>query len=430
MRIALVADDRSPLTQLCRHDDPRLGAQAARVSSLARELARLGHRITIYARRDSRGLPGSAILAPGVTVEHLAAGPPAPLPPDKPAAHVAEFRRQLAERWRRNRPDIAHAHSWTSGLAALAAARDLGLPVAQTFGSLAAAEQRHRTPVCPSVARIRLEAGIARRADVVLVTSAEQQADLALLGVSRARIRVVPCGVDPQRFTPAGPAAERNGRARLLAAEPLTAALGLDIAMGALAEIPGAELVISGGPHPGEVSRHQACRDLRRLARKLGVDDRLVFTGAVAPNQLPPLLRSADLLVSTAPYEPAGLVAIQSMACGTPVAAAAAGAEQDAVIDSTTGLLVPPGNPRQLALRIRRLLANSMQLEAYGIAAADRARSRYSWARIARETLAAYSSARRRPAAAAAARDGEPLAVPAREAPEAIHAGARAQANR
>src|SRR5215472_10147940 len=423
MRIALVADDCSSLTQLCQHDDPRLGAQAARVSSLAGELARLGHRITIYARRDSKGLPGSAILAPGITVEHVTAGPPAPVPSDKPAAHVAEFSRCLAERWRRNRPDIAHAHSWTSGLAALAGARDLGLPVAQTFGSLAAAELRYRTPERPSAARIRLEAGIARRADVVLATSTDQQADLARLGVSKARIRVVPCGVDPRRFRPDGPAAERNGHARLLAAEPLTAALGLDIAMGALAEIPRAELVITGGPGPGEVSKHQACRDLRRAARELGVHDRLVFTGAVAPGELPALLRSADLLVSTAPYEPAGLVAIQSMACGTPVVAAAGGAEQDAVIDSTTGLLVPPGQPRQLALRVRRLLGNSMQLEAYGIAAADRARSRYSWARIARETLAAYASARRRPAARAAARDPEPVAQPAREA---IHAGARA----
>ena len=90
------------------------------------------------------------------------------------------------------------------------------------------------------------------------------------------------------------------------------------------------------------------------------------------------------------------------------------------MIDSTTGLVVPPRQPRQLALRIRRLLGNSMQLEAYGIAAADRARSRYSWERIARETLAAYGSVLRRPAAAAALPEGEPAGALARGA---IHAG-------
>jgi hypothetical protein len=71
------------------------------------------------------------------------------------------------------------------------------------------------------------------------------------------------------------------------------------------------------------------------------------------------------------------------------------------VVDLTTGLLTPQARPAQLALRIRKLLANSLRLEAYGIAAADRAKSRYSWERIARETLSAYESCPQRPAAAA-----------------------------
>lgn len=415
MRIALVADDRSPLTQHCQHDDPGCGAQTARVGSLARALARLGHRVTIYARSDSRGLPGSAILAPGVTVEHLAAGPPTPLADGKLAAHLAEFSGHLAQRWRRNRPDIAHAHSWTSGLAALAAARGIGVPVAQTFGSLAAAEKRHRVPGRPSKARLRLEPGIARSADIVLASSAEELADLARLGVRRPRTRVVPCGVDTQLFTPEGPAAARNGRPRLLAGQTLTEARGLEIAVRALAEIPDAELVITGGPSRDTMSGDSTYRDLARIARSLRVRDRLVFTGAVVDGGFPALLRSADLLVSTAPYEPVGMVSIQAMACGTPVVAATVGAETDSVIDSTTGLLLPPGQPMQLARRIRRLLGNSMQLEAYGIAAADRAKSRYSWERIARETLAAYEACRRSPAATAA-RDAEPVRAPSGEA--------------
>jgi D-inositol-3-phosphate glycosyltransferase len=415
MRIALVADDCSPLTQLSRHDDAGFGVQAARAGSLARALARLGHRVTIYARSDAGGLPGSAILAPGVTVEHVAAGPPTPLADDKLVAHLAEFSGHLAQRWRRNRPDIVHAHSWTSGLAALAAARDIGVPVAQTFGSLAAAERRHRVPGRQSEARLRLEPGIARSADMVLASSADELADLARLGVRRARARVVPCGVDTQLFTPEGPAAARNGRPRLLAAETLTAARGPEIAVRALAEIPDAELVVTGGPSRGEISRNSAYRDLARIARSLRVRDRVVFTGAVAGGEFPALLRSADLVVSTAPYEPLGTVSIQAMACGIPVVAATVGAEADAVIDSTTGLLLPPGQPMQLARRIRRLLGNSMQLEAYGIAAADRAKSRYSWERIARETLAAYEACRRSPEAAVV-REAEPVRSPAREA--------------
>jgi glycosyltransferase involved in cell wall biosynthesis len=427
MRIALVAPSSNPLAE---HLDPRSADEATRVTSLAQALARAGHRITIYARKDSSALPDSVILAPGVTVEHVTAGPLAPLDTGNFTAHLPEFSRCLAQRWRRNRPDIVHAHSWTMGLAALAGARGLDLPVAQTFGSLGAAEWRGRPPVPPSDARIRLEACIARSADVVLASSSEELADLARLGVPRARIRVVPCGIDTEQFSPEGPVAERNGRTRLLAGEPLTAPDSLAIAVHALAEIPDAELVITGGPDQAKLGKDKNRRELMRLARKLGVHTRLVFTGRVAPADLPALLRSADLLVSTAPYEPVGMMALQAMACGTPVIATAGGAARDAVVDMTTGLLMPPGRPAQLSVRIRRLLGNPLRHEAYGIAATDRARSRYSWERIGRETLAAYARCVRRPAAAAAADEirsappqGTPAAPVAAPAARRVHAG-------
>jgi glycosyltransferase involved in cell wall biosynthesis len=89
-------------------------------------------------------------------------------------------------------------------------------------------------------------------------------------------------------------------------------------------------------------------------------------------------------------YEPFGLAPLEAMACGTPVVAAAGGSHQDEVIDGTTGVLITPGSPAALARRIRQLLACPMLLQGYGIAAADRASTRYSWERIAKETLAVY----------------------------------------
>jgi len=62
-------------------------------------------------------------------------------------------------------------------------------------------------------------------------------------------------------------------------------------------------------------------------------------------------------------------------------------------VDGTTGILVPPGRPALLAHRIRQLLSHPMLLEAFSVAAADRVKSRYSWDRIAHETLAVYDSA-------------------------------------
>ena len=139
MRIALVAHHGSPLTQATSQES---FPQAAGIAEHAQVLAKLGHRVTIYARRDSRGLPGSAILAPGVTVEHVAAGRPAPLADDELAGTVAAFSGYLAQRWHRTPPDLVHAYFWLSGLAALAAVRDLGAPLVQTFGALHGPRQR------------------------------------------------------------------------------------------------------------------------------------------------------------------------------------------------------------------------------------------------------------------------------------------------
>ena len=91
--------------------------------------------------------------------------------------------------------------------------------------------------------------------------------------------------------------------------------------------------------------------------------------------------------------EATAITSIQAMACGTPVVATANGAHLDAVVDGTTGILVQPLRPALLAQRIRALLAHPMLLEAFSVAATDRARSRYSWDRIAHETLAVYDTA-------------------------------------
>ena len=210
------------------------------------------------------------------------------------------------------------------------------------------------------------------------------------MGVPRAAVTVVPCGVDTDEFTPEGPVAKRNGHPRLLAVEPLRKGRGLDILVRVLARVPGAELVIAGGPARAQLGKDEVYRDLAAEAERFGVADRVTFAGKVAAGSLPALLRSADLLVSAAPDDPSGAMALAAMACGTPVAAGAVGGLRDAVLDGTTGVLVQPDRPDMLARRVRLLLASPLRLEAFGIAAADRATARYSWDRISRETLAVY----------------------------------------
>jgi glycosyltransferase involved in cell wall biosynthesis len=390
MKIALVAEQASQLnpTRGAMPTEPE--GQALGLTSLAGSLAGLGHDVTIYARKDSAVQSARTDLAPGVSLERLPAGPAVPLPADKVLAHMAAFSGKLAQRWQQSSPDIVHAHFWTGGLAALAATRDFPVPVVQTFHSLGISEQRHHGAPAGPAARLRMEALIARSVSAVLASSSAEQEDLARLGVPRRSVTVVPYGVDTTQFDPEGPVARRSSKPRLLAVDPLTDQAGVAGIIRALADVPGCELVIAGGPPRAELDGSPVYRALAQLAVRLGVAGRVVFAGQVSRTRLPALLRSADLLVHTAVYEPFGMTPLEAMACGTPVMATAGGSHQDEIVDGATGVLVRPGQPAMLAARIRQLLASPMLLQGYGIAAADRARARYSWERIGRETAAVY----------------------------------------
>jgi D-inositol-3-phosphate glycosyltransferase len=409
MKIALVAQNATPLHPRAGsgpdHDDVGL-------SELTRKLADQGHQVTVYAQKNLAGQPGQAELHAGVQVEHIDAGPvpetaagPDGLDDAGLLERVPAFSGPLRSIWQSERPDVVHALRWTSGLAALAAARGLGIPVVQEFSSLSVTERRdaglpdlrgrRAEPGAvkangASAARIRLEPAIGRSASAVVATNSAEVSDLASLGVRRSAIRVVPWGVDTELFTPEGPVAKRNGRPRLLTAADLTQRKPLETLMRALTRIPAAELLVVGGPAEADLPGNDNYVKLAKLAATLGITDRVIFTGKVEYGAMPPLLRSADLVISTCQYEPSGTTSLQAMACATPVIAPPVGGHLDAVVDGTTGIILPPDRPALLAQRIRQLLAHPMLIEAYGMAAVDRVRSRYSWDRIAHETLAVY----------------------------------------
>jgi len=390
MKIALVAQHSTPVPAA----DGSTAGDDARLVEMSRSLAGEGHQVTVYARRNGESLPERATLAPGVTVEYV--GPADPGAGDsRLVAQVGAFSAPLHDRWAEDRPDVVHAVRWTSGLAALSAARDLGLPVVQTFDQLGVTERRHGLiPAGAGTERIRLEPAIGRTVDAVVANSYDEETDLTRLGIPRRAIRVIPTGIDTGEFTPEGPACERGDRHRLVTVADLaTEQESLGILLQAMAKIPGAELVVAGGPHRGELRDDLSYRRLARLSDTLGLHGRVFFAGQVADPALPPLLRSADLMVNVNQHEASAVASIKAMACGTPVVASANGAHLDAVVDGTTGILVQPLRPALLAQKIRALLAHPMQLEAFSVAATDRARSRYSWDRIAHETLAVYDTA-------------------------------------
>lgn len=388
MRIAMVSEHASPLAALGGAD---AGGQNVHVAELSAALSRQGHDVTVYTRRENRRVAATVETPDGYRVVHVPAGPARKLPKDELLPHMGEFGRMLRSRWAKDRPDVVHAHFWMSGLASILAAKDLGIPVTQTFHALGVVKRRYQGKKDTSPPeRIRFERMIAKQADRVIATCSDEVFELVRMGLPRSRASVVPCGVDLTEFTPDGETAPRTARQRIVSVGRLVPRKGFDLAIAALPSLQDTELVIAGGQDSGSLAGAPEVRRLREIADRAGVADRVRLPGLVSRADMPALLRSADAVVCTPWYEPFGIVPLEAMACGVPVVATAVGGLTDTVVDGVTGLLVPPRSPKDLAGALRRLLGDASARESFGIAGTDRVRARYSWDRVAADTLRAY----------------------------------------
>lgn len=304
----------------------------------------------------------------------------------------------FAQRWGQDRPDVVHAHGWTQSLAALAAARPVGVPVVASLHRV----QRTAIRSGPDPEQ-RLQRAVCHEACAVLATCTSERDHLLRIGVPRHLVSVVPCGVDTHVFSPVGPVADRDSRPRLLTAGRLLARKGFDTAIRALHRIPEAELVIAAAVEDRVDERWaDELRRLRQLASRLGIAERVHLVGAVPHADMPALFRSADAVLCVPSHGRFCLVALEAMACGVPVVGTPVGGLPDMIVPGSTGDLVPARRADALAAVVRRLLADPFRREAYSIAALDRARSRYRWSRIAQDTAALYEQAHQR------ARAGQP----------------------
>lgn len=389
MRIAMVSEHASPLAVLGGAD---AGGQNVHVAALAGALARRGHEVVVYTRRDDAALAKQVRLAPGLIVEHVDAGPPVVLPKDDLLPHMGAFAAELREAWTQWRPDVVHAHFWMSGHATLRAARGLGIPVAQTFHALGVVKKRYQGELDTSPGpRLEIEREIVRGVDRIVATCTDEAFELMRLGADSERVTVIPCGVDLERFTPDGPAEPRTpGVRRIVGVSRLVQRKGVGNLVRALADVPDAELVIAGGPDQAHLMDDPEAVRIAGIARESGVLDRVDLRGRVSRDDLPALLRSADVVVCAPWYEPFGIVPLEAMACGVPVVASAVGGMIDTVVDGITGVHVPPRDPDRLAGALRAVLDDEASRREYGRAGASRARRLYDWERVAASTLEVY----------------------------------------
>ncbi|MEU8233983.1 glycosyltransferase [Actinoplanes sp. NPDC048967] len=385
MRIAMISEHASPLTTR-----DTTGAQQRHVAELSAALAELGHEVRVYTRRDDPHLPAIVKMSEGVHVVHVPAGPALALPPEQLLSHMGDFAQWLRTEWRDTDwlPEVAHAHFWTSGLAAVTAARQVGIPVVQSFHELGEAG-----PAGGGATRAGYERALGRAVDRVVAQTQNEALGLVRIGVPRTQLTVVPAGVDSDRFTPEGPTVERDPeRPRILSVGRLVERKGYGDVIQAMRYLPGAEYVVVGGPSAAQLATDPQAKKLRALAEHYQVADRVRLVGSVPSADMPRWYRSADLLVAAPWQEQFELAPLEAMACGVPVIGTSVGGINETVVDGLTGDLIPARDPRALGGALRRLVNDKVRRFAYATAALDRARQAYSWKRVAAQVGSVYAA--------------------------------------
>lgn len=357
-------------------------------AQLCSALTTRGHDVTCHVRQQRRARVERPATADFRVVATRVGPPPGGTAADV-LPFVGDWAATLQRRWTVDRPDIVHAYGWLGGLAAQLAARRQNWPTIQTFQSLAALSKSSADRSDDS-ARERIEPLLARHADWVTVESTAELEALTRLLHSRARMSVISGGVDGDRYTPVGPANDRDGllRALCLASKPLSTN-GFDMAIATLPRAAATELVIAEtAPNSGRDDRARA--KLERLAAKFGVNQRVRFLGTVSDDDMPGLMRSADVLLCL-PQQPARATRVlQAMASGLAVVGPPTGVLNDLVVNDVTGLLLSADDPRELASVLRHLAGERFRCNGMGAAGRNRALSRYTWDRIALDSLAIY----------------------------------------
>lgn len=410
LRIAMLSVHTCPLAA---PGGKQTGGMNVYVRELMRQLGRRGVLVDAYTRSESAAIPHvpDTDLGPNVRVIHVVAGNESPASKDDiwraRQAFVDGVLAQMADEGLRY--DIYHAHYWMSGWVAERLAAVHPAPVVQMFHTLGALKDMAVAEGGPSdlPERRSVEAEIMAHADaLVAATTIDRDHMVAYYDADPDHIHIIPPGVDLEIFRPL----PRDDAFHALGEDPCQRMIlfvgrmdpvkGLDTLLRALAAIldrdpavlEDACLVIAGGDKVEDqplVDAEMARID--GLRRELGLGEFVRFVGSLPQDSLPFWYNAAEVVVVPSRYESFGLVALEAMACGTPVIASDVGGLSTLVRDGRTGFLVPDNDPQALADKLAPLLALPEirdTLGEHGVATAEA----YGWPVIAERVEELYAA--------------------------------------
>jgi D-inositol-3-phosphate glycosyltransferase len=407
LRIAMISVHSSPLGKLGTQDT---GGMSVYIRELSRELGRLGHRVDIFTRAGDRDMPGAALpISENVRLIALALTSEADAPKAALFPHLSRFFDSLETFRVKNAQvyDLIHSHYWLSGQVGLWAQHAWGTPHVTTFHTLGEVKDRisgrparrslgaGRSP--ESDVRLTVERELAEACDLVLMTSAKEKANLLRYYPAREEaIAVVPCGVNFDLFRPLDSALARR---RIGAAEDEILALfvgrfapekglpGLIAAAALLKRHERLRVIVVGGDGSGDAAHER----MMALSLRYGLAERVTFVGRVDHEELPFYYNAADVLVVPSLYESFGMVALEALACGTPVVAARVGAMEELLRSRLNGRLTKDQRPASLAADLLNFFSHRDRPPS----APDlirRSVASFSWPRVTSGVLDAYAT--------------------------------------
>jgi D-inositol-3-phosphate glycosyltransferase len=406
LRIAMLSYHTCPLATLGGKDT---GGMNVYVRDFTRQLGRMGIHVDVFTRSQDEHVPHVVHeLGYGNRVVHVPAGPEIPLGKHEMGEYIPEFvegvRRFAADKGIRY--DLIHSHYWMSGLAAVSLSGIWGgTPIVHMFHTLGEMKNRIARSEAEREEKYRIdsEKQILLFADRIVVATPAEVIQLRFLyGVDDRKLVTIPPGVDVSHFypIPADEARQFIGikpEHRLVLfvgrIEPLKGVDTLIRAMSCLGvknlHRPVHLAIIGGEPDadPREMSGEMA--RLQKLSDELSMGGMVVFLGKRGQDTLPYYYSAAEVVVMPSLYESFGMVALEAMACGTPVIASQVGGLAYLVQDGETGYTIPDNNPDLLCEKLTALLGDHDLHARMSACAAEYARD-YAWENIAAQVVGVY----------------------------------------
>ena len=406
LRIAMLSYHTCPLATLGGKDT---GGMNVYVRELTRQLGQMGIHVDVFTRSQDDHVPHVLHeLGYGNRVVHIPAGPETPLGKREMSEYIPQFVEGIKAFAcdKGIQYDIIHSHYWMSGLAA-AALSDLwgGTPIIHMFHTLGEMKNRIARSAAEREGEYRIngEKQVLGRVDRITVATLAELTQLRFLyKADPNKMVIIPPGVDVGHFYPI-PSDEAKSfiglhpedRMILFVGriEPLK---GVDTLIEAMAclkfkqdDRPVHLAIIGGDPSASPEQMTTEMTRLQQLCDDLGLDQSVVFLGKRDQDKLPYYYSAAEVVVMPLHYESFGMVALEAMACGTPVIASEVGGLAYLVRDGETGFTIPAEEPEMLCEKLSWLLNDEALHEKMSGQAAEYAQD-YAWEKIAKQIVEVY----------------------------------------